>query len=338
MEKYRKILILSLKIGIGSCAAFHLAEYWHLDYAISAGTITLLTLMTTKWESLQLSMWRIGTFLFTIFLAWLLYPHIAASWIAYGILLTCLVFVSELLNLRSTISVNAVIAAHLLTQRSNMTQAVINEFLLVLIGIVLAVIFNLFHMNRSHKRHIVSNINLVENRLQMLMGALAAYLSNKPMERDVWADIVSLEHDIQDCVKEAYEYQNNTFCSHPEYYISYFEMRYNQCQILHNLHYEMQKIRTTQDQAHIIADYMLYLADYIREKNYPEQQIQRLEEIMQSFRESPLPRSREEFESRAMLYHIMMDLEDFLKFKSRFISDLDPQQLQIYWHNNDSKL
>ena len=29
----------------------------------------------------------------------------------------------------------------------------------------------------------------------------------------------------------------------------------------------------------------------------------------------------------------MMDLEDFLKFKSRFISGLDEQQLQIYWHN-----
>ncbi len=50
MEKYRKFLILSLKIGIGSCAALHLAEYLNLEYAISAGTITLLTLLTTKWE------------------------------------------------------------------------------------------------------------------------------------------------------------------------------------------------------------------------------------------------------------------------------------------------
>ena len=49
MEKYRKFLILSLKIGIGSCAALHLAEYLNLEYAISAGTITLLTLLTTKW-------------------------------------------------------------------------------------------------------------------------------------------------------------------------------------------------------------------------------------------------------------------------------------------------
>ena len=334
MEKYRKILILSLKIGIGSCAALHLAEYIDLNYAISAGTITLLTLMTTKWETLRLSLWRIATFIFTILIAGLLYPHIPASWIAYGILLTVLVFVCEILDLRSTISVNAVIAAHLLTQRDQMQQAVINEFFLVLIGIILAILFNLVHMNRSHQKQIISEIRSVENRLQMLMGALAAYLSNKQMERDVWDDIKSLEHDILNCIKEAYEYQNNTFHSHPEYYISYFEMRHSQCQILHNLHYEMQKIRTTPEQAHVIANYMLYLADYITETNYPDKQIQKLEEIMNTFRVSALPKTREEFESRAMLYHIMMDLEDFLKFKSRFIRDLDEKQRQIYWNND----
>lgn len=331
MGKYRKILILSLKIGIGSCAALHLAEYLNLEYAISAGTITLLTLSTTKWETLHLSLWRIVTFLITVMLAGIFYPLIPIPWVAYGLLLTILVFISEMLDLRATLSVNAVIAAHLLTQRDHMGRAIINEFFLVLIGIILAVIFNLFQMNYRHKQHIISNMALVEERLQMLMGALAAYLSNKSMERDVWADIVCLEQDIQDCVKEAYEYQNNTFRSHPEYYISYFEMRYNQCQILHNLHYEMQKIRTTPEQAHIIADYMLYLTDFIQEHNLPETQLHHLDEILDSFRNSPLPQTREEFESRAVLYHIMMDLEEFLQYKKRFIDGLDDRQREIYW-------
>ena len=149
MEKYRKFLILSLKIGIGSCAALHLAEYLNLEYAISAGTITLLTLLTTKWETLRLSLWRIVTFLFTILLALIFYPLIPIPWMAYGLLLTVLVFFSELLDLRATLSVNAVVAAHLLTQRNHMGQAVINEFLLILLGIILAVLFNLFQMDTA---------------------------------------------------------------------------------------------------------------------------------------------------------------------------------------------
>lgn len=105
--------------------------------------------------------------------------------------------------------------------------------------------------------------------------SFAAYLSNKEMERNVWDDICTLEKDIQSCAKEAYEYQNNTFHSQPEYYIAYFEMRYNQCQVLHNLYYEMKKIRTVPVQAKLVAEYMLYLTDFVNEFNCPKKQIEK---------------------------------------------------------------
>lgn len=39
----------------------------------------------------------------------------------------------------------------------------------------------------------------------------------------------------------------------------------------------------------------------------------------------------EALESRAMLYHILMDLEEFLVYKARFIRGLDEQQKRKYW-------
>jgi uncharacterized PurR-regulated membrane protein YhhQ (DUF165 family) len=57
------------------------------------------------------------------------------------------------------------------------------------IGIVFAIVFNLFHANAGHKKHIIKNMKVIESRLQLIMGALAAYLSNKEMERNVWDDI-----------------------------------------------------------------------------------------------------------------------------------------------------
>lgn len=35
-------------------------------------------------------------------------------------------------------------------------------------------------------------------------------------------------------------------------------------------------------------------------------------------KQQPLPKDREEFESRAILYHVLLDLEDFLLAKQRF--------------------
>ena len=130
----------------------------------------------------------------------------------------------------------------------------------------------------------------------------------------------------------AYDYQNNTFQSHPSYYIDYFEMRLNQCHILHNLHNEMRRIRSMPRQAAVIADYILYLVEYVVERNVPQAQIEKLEGIFEVMKREPLPLSREEFESRAMLYHILMDLEEFLIFKKRFVEGLSDEQRRRYWN------
>ncbi len=334
MEKYKKILLMALKIGVGSSVAIYIAQTLHLEYAVSAGTVTLLTLMTSKWETIKLSIARFVTLIMTLLIAWTILSHISSMWIAYGILLTLVVFIAELLGWRSTISVNSVVAAHLLTNQDFSIQAVWNEFQLVLIGVIIALILNLFHANFSHKQKIIADMRDTENRLQGILRELSAYLSGYEMQHDVWENINALEIQIQEYIKSATEYQDNTFHSHPEYYISYFKMRYEQCRVLHNLHSELVKIRSMPKQAATIAEYILYLAEYVIEINHPTQQITRLNEIFSNMRNEELPKTRDEFENRAMLYHVLMDIQDFLTHKSNFVEQLDQAQLARYWNEN----
>lgn len=331
MNRYRKIILLSLKIGIGSSLSLYTAQELGLNYAVSAGTVTLLSLMNSKWETIRLSGSRIASFLITVLAGWILFTNISSMWIAYGILLTFIVFMAELLEWRATISVNGVIAAHLVTYEKFNDMAVWNELIIVIVGVGFAILFNLFNGNYGHKKHIVKKTGYIENRMQMIIGAMSAYLSNKKMETDVWQNIKKLEEDIQDCIKEAYEYQNNTFYSHPEYYISYFVMRKNQCQILHNLHYEMKKMRTMPKNAKIAADYLLNLAENITEYNNPEEQLSSLKEIIEHIKCDELPTTMEEFESSALLFHILMDIEDLLVYKKHFIDNVDKIQKKHYW-------
>lgn len=51
----------------------------------------------------------------------------------------------------------------------------------------------------------------------------------------------TLEEELQNFIKDACEYQDNTFHSHPEYYIEYFEIRLEQLGILHNLRQKIKK-------------------------------------------------------------------------------------------------
>ena len=60
--KYRHIILRSIKIGVGTTLAIIIAGFFKLDYPTAAGTITLLTLLTTKKETVKLIINRFITF------------------------------------------------------------------------------------------------------------------------------------------------------------------------------------------------------------------------------------------------------------------------------------
>ena len=67
------------------------------------------------------------------------------------------------------------------------------------------------------------------------------------------------------------------------------------------------------------------------EKNDPGPQLEKLHELFDEIHDYELPKTIEDFESRAKLYHILMDLEEFLIFNRRFVEGLDERQRRIYW-------
>ncbi|NCB93052.1 MAG: hypothetical protein EOM40_10920 [Clostridia bacterium] len=330
-EKIKHLLIHALKIAAGSCIAIYIATALGLEYAASAGIIAMLSILTTKWETVKISLCRVITFFITVLLAVVTFQLIHIEWLEFGVFMFLLVIVCEVLGWKATISVNAVVGTHFLTTLDFSISFIINEFLLVFIGIAIAIFFNLFQNNGSAKKKIIQNMRDTEEKLQMIMEELAVYMRMENLDHSVWSDIIALEHDLAKYVDAAYRYQNNTFHSHPSYYIHYFEMRAQQCGVLHNLHYQMKKLRYMPKQAQIISSYISYMKDYIVELNIPSKQIEKLDEIFAEMKKEPLPKSREEFENRAILYHVLLDLEEFLVFKKRFVESLESIHKDIYW-------
>ena len=83
-KKIMHTTIPALKIATGSCISMYIARQLQLDFAASAGTITLLTLLTTRWETLKLSCYRLLSFVLSVFLCRLLFRHMPGDWLAYG--------------------------------------------------------------------------------------------------------------------------------------------------------------------------------------------------------------------------------------------------------------
>lgn len=327
----KRILILSLKIGIGSALAIIMAYAFKLDNPTSAGTITLLSLLTTKWGTLKLVFRRISTFFLTILLCFLFFEMIPSHWFAFGIVLACLVAYSEKMKCQNTLSVNAMITVHYLSNLDFSFHFLMNEFYLILIGACIAFVLNLVHDYSGEEEYLNSCMLYMEEKIQSLMDQIVHYIQSDKRNTTIWKELDEVKEQAEKYIHVALEYQDNTFSSLPEYYIRYFEMRALQCDILHMLHYKIRKIRQMPKEANELASYIEYLIPFIYEKNDPQVQISKLHEMMEGKKKESLPTTRIEFESRAMLLHIYMDLEEFLYAKKKFIDSISEEQKRNYW-------
>ncbi len=313
----RKMAIKVLKIAVGSCMAVAVAQFFELPYATSAGIVTLLTVQNTRRDTIRLAAERLLSFLLSVLLVFVCFRYIGKlEWVNYGVYIFLMVHVCYFFGWENTISVNAVMGTHYLLTPDYSLNFAASELAVIAIGTALALLMN-WHMP-SNLKILREDIRKAEDDMQQVLQELACYLEGKLDGAHIWLDLDQLEQLIHRGLDRAHEHAHNTLSEEDHYYIEYMEMRLQQCALLQAIRHRVWKIDGMPEQAKIISDYLRYLAPYVHEKNIPDRQSADLQQVFDQMKQQPLPESRDEFESRAILYHVLLDLEDFLFVKKRF--------------------
>ncbi len=313
----RKMAIKVLKIAVGSCMAVAVAQFFELPYATSAGIVTLLTVQNTRRDTIRLAAERLLSFLLSVLLVFVCFRYIGKlEWVNYGVYIFLMVHVCYFFGWENTISVNAVMGTHYLLTPDYSLNFAASELAVIAIGTALALLMN-WHMP-SNLKTLREDIRKAEDDMQQVLQELACYLEGKLDGAHIWLDLDQLEQSIHRGLDRAHEHAHNTLSEEDHYYIEYMEMRLQQCALLQAIRHRVWKIDGMPEQAKIISDYLRYLAPYVHEKNIPDRQSADLQQVFDQMKQQPLPESRDEFESRAILYHVLLDLEDFLFVKKRF--------------------
>ena len=313
----RKMAIKVLKIAVGSCMAVAVAQFFELPYATSAGIVTLLTVQNTRRDTIRLAAERLLSFLLSVLLVFVCFRYIGKlEWVNYGVYIFLMVHVCYFFGWENTISVNAVMGTHYLLTPDYSLNFAASELAVIAIGTALALLMN-WHMP-SNLKILREDIRKAEDDMQQVLQELACYLEGKLDGAHIWLDLDQLEQSIHRGLDRAHEHARNTLSEEDHYYIEYMEMRLQQCALLQAIRHRVWKIDGMPEQAKIISDYLRYLVPYVHEKNIPDRQSADLQQVFDQMKQQPLPESRDEFESRAILYHVLLDLEDFLFVKKRF--------------------
>lgn len=319
-EQGKEWAVYSLRMAIASSLAIYTAHMFGLQFETQAGVICIFSMLSTAKDTLKLSVSRLVSFIITAITALLAFYFLHSDWLAFGLYIFVTILFSEMMGWGAALSANVVAGTHFLSVESFSHDVVINEFYIVLIGIVFAVVFNALRNTKSQRNQLQDCIEDVQYRMKEVLGGIADYLASEGSLNQVWGQINELQDVLDTYIQKAADYEGNSFQTDSHYYLHYFEMRISQCDILESLHDKLRKMRYMPEQSIIIVEFILYLYKFITEDNHPEIQLKYVEELFAHMKEhEPLPKTREEFETRSVLHHILMDFEEFLLVKKRFV-------------------
>lgn len=310
-----KIGLRTIKTVIASVLAILIATQLHLLYATAAGIIAILSVGNTKKTSLKSGLGRVLSLGLAIILSFICFTTLGFHPWAFGIFLLVFIPLSVRFNLADAIVVNSVLITHFLVEKSFSWQMILNETLLMTIGVGLALLLNLYMPD--NEKQLKEDIKAIEEDFRTIIFAMAAHLN---LEKIAPLDdaCLDLRSKLRAALNQAHIHQKNQWISEEDYYSEYFSMRLAQLRILRDMVNLLIEIDIDGLFVDELRKVLISTAENFAEENDGKLILWQIEAVYQNYRQKPLPQTREEFENRALLFQFLQSFRSFIEIKAIF--------------------
>ena len=310
-----KIGLRTIKTVIASVLAILIATQLHLLYATAAGIIAILSVGNTKKTSLKSGLGRVLSLGLAIILSFICFTTLGFHPWAFGVFLLVFIPLSVRCNLADAIVVNSVLITHFLVEKSFSWQMILNETLLMTIGVGLALLLNLYMPD--NEKQLKEDIKAIEEDFRTIIFAMAAHLN---LEKIAPLDdaCLDLRSKLRAALNQAHIHQKNQWLSEEDYYSDYFSMRLAQLRILRDMVNLLIEIDIDGLFVDELRKVLISTAENFAEENDGKLILWQIEAVYQNYRQKPLPQTREEFENRALLFQFLQSFRSFIEIKAIF--------------------
>lgn len=310
-------ILKAFKIVLAAVLSILTANLLGLDYAITAGIITVLSIQNTKRETLQTARDRGLAFLCALILSYLCFRWLDFSVIAFILYLFLFAFLCLSAGWGQAIAMDSVLISHFLTEQRFDSAMVVNELLVFAVGTLYGILINLHLRKKEVEFDRLSK--LVDDEIKGIIHRMAENIRQEDKTNYHSDCFVRLEDKIHLAKECALRNWNNTLWSQSAYELDYIRMRENQSRVLKNIYDSIVRITMLPAQTMQVAAFFEEIeAQYHRDNNV-EELLRLLEKMLSDMKRETLPQSREEFEARALLFYTLMQLEEFLTLKNKFV-------------------
>lgn len=313
----KKHLIKSIKIAVAAVLSIFLAEELGLESSVTAGIITILSIQDTKKETLRTVLRRGGAYLFGLLVAGVCFGVMGYTLPSFAVYLLVFAFGCMLISLQEGITTATVLVSHMWALGSMSLPILLNETGILLIGSGMGVLINL-HLRRKDA-DFERLAEEVDRQMKEVLRYMARWLQEPSRVCDRANRFQELEESLSRAEICAVANLNNSFRRKDTRDLEYIRMREKQAVVLKGIYRNVMQIAFLPVQAVAIAKYLSELELTYHKYNTVTEFLDKLQDLKEEMEREDLPESREEFEARAILFYVMMQLEELLWIKRRFV-------------------
>lgn len=307
---------LAFKMAISATIALLIGNALGLQYATVGAVIAILSIQDTRKKALIISYKRIVACSMGILLSVILYSLLGNGALIFGLFLIILIPLTSRLKAQEGMVPAVVLSTHFLVANNITIALIFNEVLLMIIGIGVAAIANIFMP--SLEDNFKYDREWIEEHYRIIISKMSKSLITHTVDIDEQKIINEVEKRLYESKETAYKIVNNHFFKSSSYYTDYINMRINQFDTIKRMRLHFQRFNIPVEQMNVMSDFTLCVAENIREMNDCKSLLMDLDILRNEFKKMELPKTREEFESRAQLLQFLNDMEEFLLIKRNF--------------------
>ena len=311
---------LAFKMSISATIALIIGNALGLQYATVGAVIAILSIQDTRKKALIISYKRIIACSMGILLSVILYSILGNGALIFGLFLIILIPLTSRLKAQEGMVPSVVLSTHFLVANNITIALIYNEVLLMIIGIGVAAIANIFMPSLEDK--FKEDKKWIEEHYRIIISKMSKSLITHTVDIDEQKLINEVEQRLYESKETAYKIVNNQFFKSSSYYTDYINMRINQFDTIKRMRLHFQRFNIPVEQMNVMADFTLCVSENISEMNDCKSLLMDLEILRSEFKKMELPKTREEFESRAQLLQFLNDMEEFLLIKRNFFTTI----------------
>ena len=320
----------TIRITVSALLANFVAMLIGLENPYAAGIIAILAVLNTRKETFDRVKEYSGSTILAFAIATGVFYIFGYSIYSFAVYLAVYVPLAYFLKVDAGIAPCSVLVTHFLIAESISWAWQINGLAIIFIGLFFALLANFWIP--SHNQKIEMMVVDIEKQMSLILFLLEKRLLEGSKNRE------RIQQELKDLCKQTIElekiafieYDNRDFSDDSEsYYIKYAQMRQRQYEILNRITNSLDNVLPNTDENRILASIFGETAEQLDETNTGIELLGYISNLYRVFRDSSLPKSREEFESRAILYNILTEFEKFLELKRDFYQEFGESKIEI---------